>query len=309
MKSALLILVLSIHAGIQAQITLVLGDDSTEVETVGLYSCIPCGYASTNFKMHPDFLASAWTKNGAESLVKSLIRFNLDAIPQHATIISARLDLYHYNSSMNSGHSQLSGPNPAKLLRVTSAWDADLVTWNTRPLTQAQGAIAFPATTNDSVDALNINLTAFVKSWHANPGSNHGLLFQLDDETPYRAMLFGSAENPDSIKRPILTIVYSVDDHPEPKDSLQIVIPNVFTPNNDQNSDTYRVEVTNYISFRIEIFNRWGGLVFKTDNPEESWDGTFNDQPAAEGVYFGVITTTDLFGETKTFETTVHLLR
>jgi gliding motility-associated-like protein len=33
------------------------------------------------------------------------------------------------------------------------------------------------------------------------------------------------------------------------------------------------------------IYNRWGELVFKTETPEDRWDGNFNGAPADPGVY------------------------
>lgn len=307
-KSLILVFVLFANT-LVAQKTLILGDDAHEITTAGLYSCVPCGYDNANFVAHPDFLASAWTKNGAPSLVRSLIKFDLSQLPANATILSARLDLYHYNSLINSGHSQLSGPNLAKLLPVTAAWDSTAVTWNNQPGTTLQNAIDLPTTLNDSVHVLNIDLTILVKNWFAKPQSNHGMLIQLDLESPYRAMLFASSRNPIATKRPRLTIVYVEEDEPPLLDSLQIMIPNVFTPNEDGTSDTYRIEAMNIASYQISIFNRWGSLLFHANQPEDSWAGTYNGKAVSDGVYFAVINVVDLFGVEKTFYTTVHLMR
>jgi gliding motility-associated-like protein len=38
-------------------------------------------------------------------------------------------------------------------------------------------------------------------------------------------------------------------------------------------------------SISFEIFNRWGERVFKTENPEECWDGTFRGQKLNTGVF------------------------
>ena len=35
----------------------------------------------------------------------------------------------------------------------------------------------------------------------------------------------------------------------------------------------------------MQIFNRWGQLVFETDDINEGWDGRFNGDIAPEGVY------------------------
>lgn len=61
---------------------------------------------------------------------------------------------------------------------------------------------------------------------------------------------------------------------------------NSFTPNGDNLNETYKVVYDCDIKdFSFEIFNRWGGRVFYTEDPTEEWDGTFKGQPAAIGVY------------------------
>ena len=37
--------------------------------------------------------------------------------------------------------------------------------------------------------------------------------------------------------------------------------------------------------YQLQIFNRWGQLIFESDNPTESWDGNYNDSPAPMGTY------------------------
>lgn len=62
-------------------------------------------------------------------------------------------------------------------------------------------------------------------------------------------------------------------------------IPNAFSPNNDGINDVFKVKDANYLSFTLEIFNRWGNLVFKTTNPSTGWDGYFEGRPAPTGSY------------------------
>lgn len=57
-------------------------------------------------------------------------------------------------------------------------------------------------------------------------------------------------------------------------------IPNAFSPNNDGVNDKYGVlnECENVQNFKFKIFNRWGELLFETDNPLKQWDGRFKGQ-------------------------------
>ena len=52
-------------------------------------NCIPCGYYYTNFGSADDFAAVAWTNGGNISNGRSLIRFDLSAVPTYATVTSA----------------------------------------------------------------------------------------------------------------------------------------------------------------------------------------------------------------------------
>lgn len=52
--------------------------------------------------------------------------------------------------------------------------------------------------------------------------------------------------------------------------------PSAFTPNGDSNNDVFRFEERNINAFELKIFNRWGQLVFKTNDINEGWDGTVN---------------------------------
>ncbi len=74
-------------------------------------------------------------------------------------------------------------------------------------------------------------------------------------------------------------------------------LPNVFTPNADQLNDLF--QPIGYPSANpkavveridLKIFNRWGNVVFETNNPEVNWDGKNmqNGQDCADGVYFYV---------------------
>lgn len=68
-------------------------------------------------------------------------------------------------------------------------------------------------------------------------------------------------------------------------DCESIPMARAFTPNGDGLNDTYGITVPGafdqFISF--EIFNQWGELVFRTENADENWDGTFNGQKMNPG--------------------------
>lgn len=66
-----------------------------------------------------------------------------------------------------------------------------------------------------------------------------------------------------------------------------LFIPNAFSPNGDGRSDAFapiiKCPVYNY---RLQIYNRWGEMVFSSDNPEQGWNGLNKNQERADvGVY------------------------
>jgi gliding motility-associated-like protein len=70
---------------------------------------------------------------------------------------------------------------------------------------------------------------------------------------------------------------------PEPP---TIVIPNVFTPNNDGVNDLFVIRNLNLYSHRpLVIYNRWGNVVYKTIQYNNDWDG----DNVPDGVYYGVV--------------------
>jgi gliding motility-associated-like protein len=93
--------------------------------------------------------------------------------------------------------------------------------------------------------------------------------------------------------------------------TVDFILPNVFSPNNDGINDVFSNLVNNAAAIQLEILNRWGALVFETDNPETGWNG--KDQNAgndcAEGVYFYKLTITNKANESETHHSFVHLVR
>ncbi|MCF8225551.1 MAG: gliding motility-associated C-terminal domain-containing protein [Bacteroidales bacterium] len=67
------------------------------------------------------------------------------------------------------------------------------------------------------------------------------------------------------------------------------VLPNVFSPNDDNTNDLYIPLKTAYVEkVDFQLFNRWGLLVFQTNDPGIQWDGKImgTDQLVAPGVYY-----------------------
>ena len=63
--------------------------------------------------------------------------------------------------------------------------------------------------------------------------------------------------------------------------------PNAFSPNGDGVNDTFQPILTDidFNTYELNVFNRWGDIIFKTDDYMNSWDGTYNGEPMIGGVY------------------------
>ena len=65
-----------------------------------------------------------------------------------------------------------------------------------------------------------------------------------------------------------------------------LFIPNAFTPNADGTNDMFGVFSTcELLNYSMKIFNRWGGLIFNSDNPKRQWDGTVKGTQLIPGTY------------------------
>ncbi len=63
-------------------------------------------------------------------------------------------------------------------------------------------------------------------------------------------------------------------------------VPTIFSPNGDNVNDQFTILGGNVESMQLQIFNRWGALVFENNSQETGWDGlTFDQELAPTGVY------------------------
>lgn len=89
-----------------------------------------------------------------------------------------------------------------------------------------------------------------------------------------------------------------------------IYIPNAFTPNGDGINDVFRAYGTNIDTYNMYIFDRWGEMLFETDNINIPWDGrsTKTGEPLMQDVYVYKIVAKDIFGEEHNYVGRVTLL-
>lgn len=102
------------------------------------------------------------------------------------------------------------------------------------------------------------------------------------------------------------------------KDSAVVTVINecikvmeAFTPNGDGINDKWMVTNGSNCSTKlsVSVFNRYGGTVYKNDNYNNDWNGTYNGKPVADGTYYYVATIYMIGGRIDQVKGNVTILR
>jgi gliding motility-associated-like protein len=71
---------------------------------------------------------------------------------------------------------------------------------------------------------------------------------------------------------------------------FQYFIPNAFSPNGDGINDVFRmIGLYKNIKFSMMVYDRWGTLVFRSENMADAWDGTYKNSPCPAASYMWLI--------------------
>jgi gliding motility-associated-like protein len=71
-------------------------------------------------------------------------------------------------------------------------------------------------------------------------------------------------------------------------DLTPIFVPNAFSPNDDGINDLFRAFASTEVqvlSFDLMVADRWGNLMFRTQNPAEGWNGQLRERPMDTSVF------------------------
>lgn len=99
--------------------------------------------------------------------------------------------------------------------------------------------------------------------------------------------------------------------------SGEILVPNAFTPNlsgpgataSSGVNDVFIPMLRGVTSFHMQVFDRWGELLFETSSPTQGWDGYYHGKLCAQDVYVYKITATYENGNTITRMGDINLIR
>ncbi len=87
----------------------------------------------------------------------------------------------------------------------------------------------------------------------------------------------------------------------------------ILSPNDDGRNENFRIKSCDYKNVRLEVYNRWGQLVYSNTNYKDEWYGNKTDGPSGEplpdGVYMYVLSATDSTGKQQLGKGTVNIVR
>ncbi len=99
----------------------------------------------------------------------------------------------------------------------------------------------------------------------------------------------------------------------EIKPAYVIYVPNAFTPNSDGTNDGFKAVGVGIAQFKLQVFDRWGALVFETDDINKAWDGSIKGKGDFEStkqeVYVWKAQVTDVLSEKHSMIGHVTLLK
>ncbi|HEU4716882.1 MAG TPA: T9SS type B sorting domain-containing protein, partial [Bacteroidia bacterium] len=91
----------------------------------------------------------------------------------------------------------------------------------------------------------------------------------------------------------------------ELQEATTLFIPNAFTPNGDGTNDIFFAYGINVSDFDLMIFDRWGMLLYETNDMSKGWNGTFKGEKCQEDVYVWKLRYHDNLGNA--YEKTGHV--
>lgn len=143
---------------------------------------------------------------------------------------------------------------------------------NFRPVTD-------PKFTNLPITFQNLTENGVSYEWEFGEGSTSSMTHPNNvyyESGTYYVTLVATDEKGcvDSITKPISIL-----------DEFYIYVPNSFTPDGNRFNNTFEVSTINVVDFGIEIFNRWGQLVFSSDDKNFAWDGRYQGKIVQDGTY------------------------
>ncbi|MBD80167.1 MAG: hypothetical protein CL840_14735 [Crocinitomicaceae bacterium] len=125
-----------------------------------------------------------------------------------------------------------------------------------------------------------------------------------DTTTTYDVDIYDSDNEKCRVKKSITIVVEEL--HCE---EPWLFIPNSFSPNQDGKNEVFYFRGNHISEFNLKVYNRWGELVFETNDPSKGWDGMYKGKTAQSDVYVYQVHATCLDGQVFEKKGDVTLIR
>lgn len=132
-----------------------------------------------------------------------LVKFPLTAIPDDATINSAKIVMYSTDGTQEPVQQNIDS------LRVTSSWDEATVTWNTMPTVDSGDTYKSSVEGSPMVGDIEFPVTNLVQAWKNGTVPNYGVRIGFAAFMPPASRDFASSEYSNSSQRPKLVVDYT----------------------------------------------------------------------------------------------------
>lgn len=225
-------------------------------------------------------------------------RLNLDVIPNSYTVDWYYRSQLHANSSTYSEQADVPGNYPLELYITASNACKDtlrrLVKYYALPVPVIDLQSVLNATGNslevDANDATGIPVLS--RNWSFSEGttgtSQHILLILTDTITLKTVLTITDTNGCTGVATDVRFLSLPND----------YFIPNTITPNGDKINDEFKLSgFINFKSYTMKVYNRWGEMLFDSQDPNQGWNGTYMGEKVQNGTYIYIIEFEDWSGK------------
>ncbi|GGD08480.1 PKD domain-containing protein [Hyunsoonleella pacifica] len=146
----------------------------------------------------------------------------------------------------------------------------------------------------DPIQFTNTAIGSFVSvSWDFGDGT-----FSNEENPVHTYKAVGTYEIIQTVVYPF-DCVYTKTISLEIQKGYSLIMPNAFTPNNDDLNDYFLPAQIALSSLKLEIYNTWGSMVYSEEDDEniEGWDGKIKGDPAENGNYYYTFSGETFYGK------------
>ena len=90
---------------------------------------------------------------------------------------------------------------------------------------------------------------------------------------------------------------------------MEVFVPNIFSPNGDGWNDLLEIKGPRLFNYYIQIYDRWGKVVFESTEQKEYWDGKLNGSELAPQTFVYMLSGESVLGDKITKEGNVTIIK